>query len=520
MSDHAQDADYVIVGAGTSGSVLAALLAESGRYRVAILEAGPRDSNPWIHIPIGFFKTLQNPKINWAYDAAFSAEDGARQMIWPRGRVVGGSGSINGLVYVQGAPADYGDWADLVGPEWGWSAVSPRFDTLRQREMVSKPRWRHPLVDAFLSAAEAAGFPRNEGFNGGSQLGAGYYELNTRNGFRASTARRFLRPALRNGRIDLITEAWVTRVDIQNGRATGVRYRKGGTDRTITARREVILCAGAIATPQILQVSGLGPADVLREAGVEVLRDMPGVGRNLRDHFAVRTVHKVKGIGTLNEASRSLLSKAKMAAQYAWARTGPLSIGAGVAGVFASVDDPTGRPDVQFIMGPLSTDNPARGLHDFAGMTLTYCQSYPESAGYVHIRSPDIRQKPTIVANYLTAQKDQVVVAKSLTLARRILAQPALSRYIDTEHLPGADVTDDAEVLAYARQFGGTVYHPSCTVAMGDDSQPLTPDLRVRGIDGLRVADASAMPRITSGNINAVCAMIGVAASQLILAEA
>ena len=511
------EADYVIIGAGTSGSVLAGLLAESGKCSVAVLEAGPMDSNPWIHIPIGFFKTLQNPRINWGYEAFHSEPPDARRTPWPRGRVVGGSGSINGLVYIQGQREDFDDWEALAGSDWGWASVARRYKVLRERGMVSGPTWQHALVDAFIESANSLGYPTNPGFNGGSQLGAGYHELNTHKGLRASSARRFLHPALKSGKINLLAQAMVQRLEITDGRVTGVRFRRNGKSETITARREVILCAGSIATPQIMQASGLGPAEVLRKAGIEVVRDMPQVGQNLRDHFAVRAVFKVDRVRTLNDASRSLVTKAMWAAQFALARKGPLSIGAGVGGLFAPVLDTSGRPDTQILMGPLSASSPAGGLHRFPAFTMTYCQNHPRSSGRIEVVSPETDANPKIVANYLSHEHDQNVVYETLRLARRLADQPALKRFIQVEHLPGKDVQTRDEVVDYARQYGATVYHPSCSVSMGDETKPVTPDLRVRGIEGLRVADAAAMPQITSGNINAVCAMIGVAASEFIL---
>lgn len=514
-----EEADIVIVGAGTAGSVLAGLLAERSGLAIAVLEAGPADRSPWIHVPIGFYRTLRDPAIVRGFTASFDAAPGARQMNWPRGSVVGGSGSVNGLVYIQGDRADYADWAADAGAGWDWPAVAPRFALLRAAGMVAPAPWRHPLADAFIAAAAALGFPANPGFNGEGQAGAGYFEMNTHRGRRASTARRFLHPALRAGRVRLLTGAAVSRLWLSEGRARGVAYRRDGQEHMLGARREVILAAGAIATPQLLQLSGLGPAAVLRQAGVEVVRDLPAVGRGLGDHFAVRTAHRVRGLRTLNEMSRSWFWRAAMAADYALRRRGPMSVGAAVAGLFAPLTAPGGRPEVQFLMGPLSTDDPSRGLHDWPGMTLTYTQCRPHSRGVVEIVSPDPAVPPRIVANYLADPRDEEVVVRAMGLARRIMAAPPLARWIAAEHRPGPDCRGREEILAYARAAGGTVYHPCGTVAMGGAAAPLAADLSLRGVAGLRVADASAMPRITSGNINAVCAMIGVAAAGFVLAQ-
>lgn len=513
------ESDFVIVGAGTAGALLAARLAEAGAGRVTVVEAGPMDRSPWIHLPIGFFRTLRDPRINWDFTALYDEAEDAREMRWPRGRVVGGSGSINGLVYIQGQRQDYADWAALAGPEWGWPAVGPRFEALRAAGMVSSPRWSHPLVDAFIRSAVRLGHAENDGFNGPRQAGVGYFHLNTRHGLRASTARRFLHPALRRGRLALICGALVDRIIVEQGRAVGIRYLRDGAVHELRARREVILAAGAIGSPLILQRSGLGPAALLQAAGIAVHRDLPEVGRNLRDHYAVRTVHRVRGLRTLNDMSHSLLAKAAMGLQYGLARRGPLTIGAAVAGLFAALAEPGGRPEVQFLMGPLSTDNPAEGLHGWPGMTLTYTQSYPRSAGWLGVTGPDPQARPRIVANYLADPQDREIVVRAMALARRLVAEPPLARHIEREYLPGPQVRRPDEVLDYARRSGGTVYHPCGTVRMGlDAGAPLDPRLRLRGVAGLRVADASAMPAITSGNINAVCAMIGEAAAEFILA--
>ncbi len=514
------EADFVIVGAGTSGCALAARLAEKGRYRVAVVEAGPMDSSPWIHLPIGFFKTLQNPRLNWGYQAEFDDGNNPRAVNWPRGKVVGGSGSINGLVYIRGQKEDYRDWNAIAGGGWDWDDVAPHFDRLDRAGMVSPPRWHHPLVDAFIESAEALGFDHNDGFNGTSQEGAGYFHLNTHKGLRASTARRFLHPQRRSGRLELICEALVQRIVIRDGRAVAIRFRRGDQTREIGAKHAVILSAGAIGSPHLLQRSGIGPGAVLQAAGVETICDVPGVGRNLRDHFAVRTVFRVKGMRTLNDMSRSLLGKAAMGLRYAARRDGPLSIGAGVAGLFTSVMQPGDRPDVQYVMGPLSTDNPAEGLHPWPGMTLTFTQSHPNSAGWIAIETPDPASPPKIVANYLDDERDQEVVVRAMDLARRIVSQQPLSQHLCGEHVPGEQCQNRDEILDYAMQSGGTLYHPCGTVHMGaEPGAPLDNRLRLKGVDGLRVVDASIMPTEISGNINAACAMIGLHAADMILAE-
>ena len=513
-------ADYIVVGAGTSGSAVAGRLAEDGRHSVAVIEAGPMDSSPWIHLPIGFYRALQNPRLNWGYQAAFDASNSPRAVNWPRGKVVGGSGSINGLIYVRGQKEDYRDWNTAVGGGWDWEDVAPCFEKLEQAGMVSPPRWRHPLVDAFIESAKGLGIPGNDGFNGASQEGAGYFHLNTHGGRRASTARRFLHPQRRAARLELICEALVERIVIEDDRASAVCYRRGGQAHEVRARRAIVLSAGAIGSPHILQRSGIGSGAVLQRAGVERVKDVPGVGRNLRDHFAVRTIYRVNGIRTLNDLSRSPISKAAMGLRYALWRDGPLSVGAGVGGLFTSVMQPGDRPDVQYVMGPLSSDSPEEGLHRWPGMTLTFTQSHPHSTGWVEIVDPDPAAPPKIVANYLADERDHEVVMRGMELARRVVAQPPLARYLEDEHVPGAQCQSRRDILDYAMQFGGTLYHPCGTVRMGTNPDaPLDRHLRLKGIDGLRVVDASIMPTEISGNINAACAMIGMHAAEMILAD-
>jgi choline dehydrogenase len=512
--------DYVIVGAGTTGCVLAGRLAESGRYSVCVIEAGPMDNSIWIKVPLGFFKSLQDSRINWNYQACYDETGDTRVMNWPRGKVVGGSGSINGLVYVRGQRQDYEDWNAVAGQGWGWQDVGRCFERAETLPLISTPRWCHPLCDAFIRSAGEAGIGKCTNFNGVSQEGAAYFSLNTSGGWRASTAKLYLHPNRRAGRLELVTDALVEKVEIGGGRARGVRYRQGDTRHHVEARREVIICAGAIATPQLLQLSGLGPARVLRQAGVEVVQDIPGIGRNLGDHFAVRVMAKIKDARTLNEMSHSLFSRAWMAAQFAVSRTGPLTIGAGMAGLFTNVLEPDGRPDIQLLMGPLSTENAAEGLHRFPGMTITYSQLRPESTGSVEIVSAKADDHPRIVANYLAAEADRAVVLEGMRLTRRILSAPTLSKHVEVEYLPGPDCRSDDEVLEYAKQYGGTVYHPCGTVTMGaSNSAPLDWQLKLRGIDGLRVADASIMPIVVSGNTNAACIMIGERAAEMVLAD-
>lgn len=513
--------DYIIVGAGSAGCVLAAELARASGTRILVLEAGSRDWSPWIHVPIGFFKTIASPKLNWGYEAEFDSSNEARRVPWPRGRVLGGSSSINGLVYIRGQAQDYDDWAASSASGWEWKQVRTYFEKIEASGLgVSPARYSHPLCDAFVNSAEVAGIPVTDDFNGSFQGGSGYYRLNTRGGLRSSSAVAFLHPAHRAGKISVATGCEVERIEVHRGRAIGLAYRRNGNRHYVAVAQEIVLCAGAIASPQILQCSGIGPAGLLKALDIPVLVDSPGVGQNLQDHFAVRVVARVSGSRTLNEMSRSWPDKIGMALQYACSRTGPLTLGAAMAGAFVASGLGGARPDLQFLFGPLSADNPALGLHAFPGMTLSVCQLRPESRGHLQIVSADIATKPRIVANYLATELDRQTLFAGVRKAREIYATAPLSRYVAEEFAPGVDIASDQDILQYARTKGGSIYHPVGTCRMGTTSDCVVdPELKVRGVDGLRVADASVMPLLPSGNTNASCMMIGARAAAIIRGE-
>lgn len=519
MSDAPEERyDYVVVGAGSAGCVVAARLAEAG-HKVLVLEAGPWDRSPWIHLPIGFYKTFSMPRYNWGYEADFDEAQGARRVPWPRGRVVGGSGSVNGLVYVRGQREDYDGWAAAGAEGWGWPGVAPYFERAEAGRIgVSPPRYTHPLCDAFLDAAASRGFARLDDFNGSSQAGCGYYRLNTRNGLRSSASVAYLHPARRQPGLTVRVNSLVERIEIRDREVHGLWYRHRGRRHFAAVHREAILSAGAIGSAQLLQLSGVGPPEVLDRAGIEVLVDRPEVGRNLRDHFASRVTAYATRTKTLNEMSRSTWSKLAMGVEYAFARRGPLTIGAVMAGLFAPVTPGETRPDVQLLFGPLSMDSPSQGLHRFPGMTLTVCPLRPASLGWLAIRSADPASHPRIVANYLQAEHDRQLLFGGLRLAREILGREPLSRFVAGEYLPGPECDSDEQLLGFARARGGSIYHPcgTCRMGAGTDSV-VDPRLRVRGVGGLRVADASIMPMIPSGNINAACYMIGEKAADLVL---
>ncbi|MDX2155421.1 MAG: choline dehydrogenase [Hyphomicrobiaceae bacterium] len=525
--------DYVIIGAGSAGCVLANRLSEDGRTTVALLEAGGRDTNPWIHIPAGYFRTMYNPDVTWQYGAGPEPNLDGRVVPWPRGRVLGGSSSINGLLYVRGQHRDYDVWRQLGNEGWAFKDVLPYFMRAEDQERgadelhgsggplaVTDVRMRNGLCDAFIDAAVEAGFPRTRDFNGPSQEGAGYYQLTTRDGRRASTAMAYLHPAATRTNLRVVTDAGVASIILDGKRATGVRYVQGDKMRAIKARREVILSAGAIGSPQILELSGIGQPEVLRQAGVEVRHDLKGVGENLQDHYQVRFIYEVTTPESLNAVWNSPWRQFTTGLEYMATRRGILTIGAGVAGAFLKTRPELEEPDIQFHFMPLSAERPGQGLHEFWGVTASICVLRPDSRGHQHIVSADPRQHPAIIANYLATETDRQTTLDGMRLARRIANQPAFRRVTLREHFPGSEIKTDEDMLDVAKKAGATVFHPCGTCKMGSDPMAVVDQrLRVRGVAGLRVVDASIMPNMISGNTNAPTIMIAEKASDMILED-
>jgi choline dehydrogenase len=525
------DADIVIVGAGSAGCVLANRLTADERTRVHLLEAGPRDSDPWIHIPLGYGKLFKKPSVNWSYWSEPEPQLGGRKIFTPRGKVLGGSSSINGLVYTRGQPEDYDDWET---PGWSFGELLPYF---RRSEDQANPQLRagelhgkggpiavsdqsepHELCDAFIEAATQAGHPRNPDFNGAQQEGAGYQQLTTRNARRCSTAVGYLRPAQDRPNLEVSTGVLVTRILFLERRAVGVEYIRADGSVAQARARQVLLCAGAINTPQLLELSGIGKAELLREHGIPVVLDQPNVGAHLQDHLQARIVLKCTRPITVNDDMRSLWGMARMGLRYAFLRKGPLAVSAGYAGGFWRTRPELRRPDVQTHFLTFSLDRMGEKLHPFSGFTASICQLRPTSRGSVHIRSADPRTPPAIRYNYLDTEADRRTMLDGMRLLRRILAQPALAPYIAGEHLPGPQVQSDDDWLAYFRDTASTIYHPACTARMGTGADTVVDSqLRVRGIDGLRVVDASVMPAVISGNTNAPVIAIAEKAADLIL---
>jgi choline dehydrogenase len=530
----AETFDYVIVGAGSAGCVLASRLSEDPRVSVALVEAGGPDRDPWIHIPAGYFRTMFNPKVTWQFGAGPEPHLDGRIVPWPRGRVMGGTSAINGLLYVRGQAQDFDTWRQLGNAGWSYRDVLPYFKRAEDQERgadeyhgvggplgVSDVRMCNPLCEAYIAACVAAGLPATRDFNGATQEGVGYYQLTTRKGRRASTAVCYIRPARSRNNLRIFTDALVARIALEGRRATGVVFRTGEGEMTVRARREVLLAAGAIGSPQVLQLSGIGPARVLKAAGVEVAHDLPGVGENLQDHFQVRFVYECTLPASLNDVWHSRWLQLRTGLEYLFARRGILTIGAGVVGAFARSRPGLDAPDVQFHFLPLSADRPGQALHTFSGVTASVCQLRPESRGVISITGPDPSAPPRIIANYLAAETDRQVLLAGMQLARRIAAQNDFARYVKREFVPGPEVETEEDLLAYAKAKGTTIFHPCGTCKMGRDARAVVDErLRVHGIAGLRVVDASIMPTMTSGNTNAPTIMIAEKASDMIREDA
>jgi choline dehydrogenase len=527
--------DYVIVGAGSAGCVLANRLSEDPTVSVALVEAGGRDHNPWIHIPAGYYRNYSNPAVTWQFGSGPEPHLDGRIVSWPRGRVLGGSSAINGLLYVRGQAQDFDVWRQLGNVGWAFADVLPYFKRAEDQERgaddyhgaggplgVSDVRLRRrDLCEAFVEACAGAGIPRTSDFNGASQEGAGFYQLTNRNGRRCSAAVAYLRPIRSRRNLRIVTSALVHGIDLDGRRATGIRCQRGGRIETIAARREVILAAGAIGSPHILQLSGIGPGAVLAAAGVPVRHELAGVGENLQDHLQVRFVYACKGGDSLNDVWHSPWRQVRAGLEYALSRTGILTIGAGVAGAFARSRPDVDLPDIQFHFMPLSADRPGQGLHKFSGVTASVCQLRPESRGTLTVASADPAAHPKIVSNYLAAETDRRVLLDGMKLIRRTTSQPAFASYVVREHLPGTEADTDEALMAYARGYATTVFHPCGTCKMGSDPKAVVDArLKVHGLAGLRVVDASIMPTLTSGNTNAPAIMIGEKAADMIREDA
>jgi len=533
---NAETYDFIVVGAGSAGCVLANRLSRDPGNRVLIIEAGGSDNWIWFHIPVGYLYAIGNPRADWMFKTAAVPGLGGRSIAYPRGRVVGGSSAINAMIYMRGQAADYDGWRQLGLAGWGWEDVLPYF--IRQEDhhggarglhgaggewRVERPRVSWPILDAVRKAGVEIGIPEIDDFNLGDNEGSGYFEVNQRRGRRWSAATGFLKPILKRPNLRLLTGAHVERILFEGRRATGLRYSRDGQSHDARARSEVILAAGAIGSPQLLELSGVGRPEILSAIGVSVAEALPGVGENLQDHLQLRTIFRIEGARTLNVDFQSPFKRAMMGLDYALRRRGPMTMAPSQLGLFAKSSPGYATANIEFHVQPLSLDRFGEPLHDFPAITISVCNLRPTSCGSVHACSPDPRAAPLIQPDYLSTFDDRRVAADSIRLARRLAATRALARYAPQELKPGARLQDEDELVKAAGEVGTTIFHPVGTAKMGSAQDPgavVDGRLRVFGLGGLRVVDASVMPRITSGNTNSPTMMIAEKAAEMILADA
>ncbi|THF57771.1 GMC family oxidoreductase [Ollibium composti] len=523
--------DYVIVGAGTAGCLLANRLSADANATVLLLEAGGRDNYHWIHIPVGYLYCISNPRTDWCFSTENEAGLNGRALAYPRGKVLGGCSSINGMIYMRGQARDYDRWRQMGCTGWGWDDVLPFF---RKSEdyyagadefhgaggewRVEEMRLHWDILDAFRAAAEAAGIPRTADFNRGDNEGSSYFKVNQRHGVRVNSAKAFLHPVAARKNLKVETNAQVARIVLEDGEARGVEFMQGNARRTVRARREVILAAGSVGSPHVLELSGIGSGSALQQAGIPVAVERSQVGENLQDHLQLRLAYKVSGIRTLNEQASRLFGKMAIGLEYLLKRSGPMAMAPSQLGIFTRSAPHFETPNLQFHVQPLSLDKFGDAVHPFPAFTASVCNLRPESRGSIHATSADFRRQPAIRPNYLAAEADRMVAADAIRLTRRIASQAPLQPYKPQEFKPGPDYQSEEDLVRAAGEIGTTIFHPVGTCRMGADPDSVVDErLRVRGVGKLRIADASIMPTITSGNTNTPTLMIAEKAASLIL---
>jgi choline dehydrogenase len=526
--------DYIIVGAGTAGCVLANRLSADPTVSVLLLEAGGKDDYIWTKIPVGYLYCIGNPKVDWGFKTEPEPGLNGRAIDYPRGKVLGGCSSINGMIYMRGQARDYDQWAQLGNPGWGWDDVLPYFlkseDNLALEPSdlharggewrIEKPRISWEILDAFMDAAVEAGLPRVDDFNTGNNEGVGYFHVNQKRGWRWNTSRGFLKPVRNRRNLRIVTGAHTKRVKIEDGKATGIVFDLGGIEQVASALSEVILAAGAVASPTILQLSGIGPGEALREHGIAVQHELPGVGGNLQDHLQIRCAYRVEGVETLNERASSLIGKMGIGLEYLLFQRGPMTMAPSQLGAFAKSDPSYDTPNIQYHVQPLTLDKFGEPLHTFPAFTASVCNLRPESRGTIRLKSSDPYDSPAIRPNYLSAERDKQVAAQAVRFTRDIVNQPALAKYNPQEFKPGLELETQEDLVKAAGDISSTIFHPVGTCKMGDDPMAVVDGrLRVHGLRGLRVVDASVMPSITSGNTNSPTLMIAEKASEMIKAD-